>query len=686
VTPPGTREVRSDDLREIVAERFRTAFEIATTGMAVWAPDGSFLRVNQAFCELVGRSEDDLAGLSVLDVVRPDDRLAVEPLTRGVIEGGGSTVMVDLCVARPDGTAVETQASISIARDDAERVLYLFAQLHDVSALRHAVMVLVASERRLRAMIDKANDAYIAIDLNGVVQDWNPAAERMFGWSRDEIIDRELAEHVIPPELRAQHREGLAHYRKTQTGRVVGQTLELTGLRRDGTTFPIELTIWASGTPAVPAFHALIHDVSVTARAQEQLLRHSQVFATIREAVVVTDADGVVLDVNPAAEAMFGRSRAELIGKRAGAFEDPVEAERRWQRVLTAVLAEGTWSGDIPYSAADGSRRVRGTTVVPIWAREGSFAGVIGVSADVTEQRQLAAELAQSEQRWRLTIEHSPIGIALSRMDGRWLRVNAAFCRIVGYTAQELLGGTFHELTHRGDADAEHDLRWQLLAGTLEQFTVEQRYRHARGHDVWVRRWVSLVRDEDGEPLHFISQIEDISERRAQTDRLAELATQDPLTGLANRTVFLERLEAAAASPADEPRPRFGVVYIDLDDFKRINDTLGHTAGDELLAACAHRLMSAVRPGDTPARLGGDEFALLLAPVAGRREAKQIARRILVDLTRPYRIGGATVRTSVSIGVALDAGGDSGDETLETADQAMYRAKQAGKARYVILP
>jgi diguanylate cyclase (GGDEF)-like protein/PAS domain S-box-containing protein len=297
----------------------------------------------------------------------------------------------------------------------------------------------------------------------------------------------------------------------------------------------------------------------------------------------------------------------------------------------------------------------------------------------------LTASLEQSEQRWRLTIENSPIGIALSRLDGKWLRVNAAFCRIVGLSEPELLRRTFQDLTHPADLDAEFAQRADLLAGRLDSFTLEQRYRHARGHDVWVRHWVSVVWDENDEPLHLISQIEDVSERRAHTERLAELATQDPLTGLANRTVFLERLEAAAAPAGGQPQPPFGVVYIDVDNFKQINDTLGHIAGDELLSACARRLTSAVRLSDTTARLGGDEFALLLSPLRNRAEADEIARRMLADLTVPYRIADTTVQTSVSIGVALHAEDEPGERTLAAADEAMYRAKQSGKARYVIL-
>jgi diguanylate cyclase (GGDEF)-like protein/PAS domain S-box-containing protein len=682
-TPNGTTGGSPDDrLHGLLAEHFRTAFEEGTTGMVVWTRDGSVVQVNQAFCALVGRSRAELHEMSVGAVVHPDDREVIRKLIRAAIDEGAPGVLLDVRLLGPDETVIETQAAVSIARDDAGEVLYLFAQVHDVTELRRAQQVLAASEHRLRSMIDTAADAYIAIDGAGVVQDWNPAAERMFGWDRGEIIGRELAEHLIPPELRDQHRAGLGRFARDQVARVLGQTLELSALRRDGSRFPIELTIWTSETEGTSVFHAFVRDISDRERAQQQLLRHSQAFATISDSVIVTDAEGHVVDANAAAEELFGLSRADMLGRLPAAHEDAAAAARRWEEVRASLLEHGGWAGDVSY-VRGGMRRVRESTVVPIHDGVGAFVGSVGVSSDVTEKRRLTAELAQSERRWRLTIDHAPIGIALSRLDGGWLRVNAAFCRIVGYSEAELLRGTFQDLSHPDDLPAELALRGQLLTGALDHYTLEQRFIHARGHDVWIRQWVSLVWDQHDEPLHYITQVEDVSESRAHTERLAELALQDALTGLANRTVFLDRLAAVEAGQR-ETGQRFGVVYIDVDDFKRINDTLGHNTGDELLVACARRLNSAVRPGDTTARLGGDEFAVLLTPLAGPAEAEDIARRLLADLTRPYRVGDGRIETSVSIGVALHHPDDLGGGTLALADDAMYRAKQAGKGRYVI--
>jgi diguanylate cyclase (GGDEF)-like protein/PAS domain S-box-containing protein len=681
--PKGTAGDSPDDrLHTLLAEHLRTAFEEGTTGMVVWTRDGSVVRVNQAFCALVGRSRAELREMSVGAVVHPDDRDVIRKLIRAAIDEGAPGVLLDVRLLGPDETVIETQAAVSIARDDAGEVLYLFAQVHDVTELCRAQQVLAANEHRHRSMIDTAGDAYIAIDGAGVVQAWNPAAERMFGWDRGEIIGRELAEHLIPPELREMHRAGLRRYARDQVARVLGETLELTALRRDGSRFPIELTVWASETEGLAAFHAFVRDISDRERLHQQMLRHSRVFATITDAVVVTDAEGRVVDANAAAEELFGLSSADMLGHLVGANEDPLAAARRWSEVRDGLQEHGRWTGDVSYLRG-GLRRVRETTVVPIHDGVGAFVGAVLVSNDVTEKRRLAAELAQSERRWRLTIDHAPIGIALSRLDGGWLRVNAAFCRIVGYSEEVLLRGTFQDLSHPDDLPAELALRGQLLTGALDDYTLEQRFIHARGHDVWVRLWVSLVWDQHGEPLHYITQVEDIGESRAHTERLAELALQDALTGLANRTVFLDRLTAVAAGQR-ETGHRFGVVYIDVDDFKHINDTHGHSTGDELLVACARRLISALRPGDTTARLGGDEFAVLLTPLAGPSEAEEIARRLLADLTRPYRIGDGRIETSVSIGVALHHPDDPGSATLALADDAMYRAKQAGKGRYVI--
>ena len=259
--------------------------------------------------------------------------------------------------------------------------------------------------------------------------------------------------------------------------------------------------------------------------------------------------------------------------------------------------------------------------------------------------------------------------------DGSFTRVNTALCGILGYSEGELLETTFQALTHPEDLDVDLDDMRSMLAGERESYSIEKRYRHADDHYIWALMSVSLVRDEAGTPLYCVSQIQDISEQKQTNERLTELTLHDPLTGLANRVLFADRL-SHAVERSRRARERVAVLFIDFDRFKRVNDSLGHAAGDELLRHAAERMRSAVRPADTIARIGGDEFTVLCEDLGSVNDAAWVADRLSDTLARPFELLGSEMRIGVSIGIAVADRYDTAETVLAKADAAMYRVKK----------
>ncbi|MCW2540707.1 MAG: hypothetical protein JWN95_2432 [Frankiales bacterium] len=313
---------------------------------------------------------------------------------------------------------------------------------------------------------------------------------------------------------------------------------------------------------------------------------------------------------------------------------------------------------------------------------DGQPAYVLTQIIDASRTAKDAASGSETEDQWRLAFDHAPIGIALSTLDGTLQRVNSALCRMLGRSAEELVGVGYREFSHLADVDLDVTYRDQLVRGEIESFQLEQRYLRPDGEVMWTSLSVSLMRDPQDRPTNLVAFMSDVGKRRAQTDYLRDLAARDPLTGLANRTALIDRLESAIQR-ASEAEP-FAVAFLDMDGFKAINDRLGHGAGDELLRVVSRRLVGGLRSSDLAARFGGDEFVLLLQPAGSPQDLAALAERLLTQLSAPVMLAETTVELSASVGVVLGFGYPSSADLLAAADRAMYQAKLDGKNTYRI--
>jgi diguanylate cyclase (GGDEF)-like protein/PAS domain S-box-containing protein len=428
-------------------------------------------------------------------------------------------------------------------------------------AVHFVVRALRRATRESRSILETSREAFISIDEDGLIREWNPQAERLFGWGRDEIVGRPAHQTIIPRRYRDAHIRALTRFLATGDAPMMARRLEVEGLRRDGTEMPIELSISALREGDEWRFHAFVRDIS--------------------------------------------------------------------------------------------------------------------------ERQATEAALREAEERFRKAFDDSRVGMALIGLDGTFQRVNRALCEICGHPEDRLLGVRFGEIIHPDDRERQIEAVRDIADGESYGHRGETRCQHARGRPIWVSLTVSPVYDSRGILSYLIAQMEDISERKESEERLTRQALHDSLTGLPNRTLFSDRVRMAKARRTAQG---FAIVYLDLDGFKLVNDTLGHAAGDQVLIEVARRLERLLRAGDTLARLGGDEFALLCEGV-GEADAKTIADRVIEALTYPIVVQDREIVQAASIGISLYGPGvsvEEPDEMLGEADMAMYRAKAAGKSRYAL--
>jgi diguanylate cyclase (GGDEF)-like protein/PAS domain S-box-containing protein len=402
------------------------------------------------------------------------------------------------------------------------------------------------------------------------------------------------------------------------------------------------------------------------------------------DAIAVVDADAVLRFANPAAEELFGYQLADRQGRDILDLVHPDDLD-----LVVGSLAEMA-NIDVPGAplevrarAADG-RWIHIEVVTTNLLDDERFGGMILSIRDITVRRTAERARSSAERVLDHTFAHNPIGMVLCATDGRFVKVNPAFCEYLGLSEAELLAETYQGLTPPKEYAAEQSEMSAVLRGDRASFTTDKRIIRRDGSRATGELTVSMVEDPEGVRLIF-GQLRDVTEQRELQAKLEHRSLHDPLTGLANRELFADRV-----SLAHRRHRRYGkglaVAFVDLDDFKTVNDALGHAAGDDLLRSVAERLTARFRATDTVARVGGDEFAVLLDETRSVNDAEHLAGEIVELFDEPFMLAGRRLRVGASVGIApMVGGGDDArdvEELVADADLAMYAAKQAGKGRW----
>ena len=394
--------------------------------------------------------------------------------------------------------------------------------------------------------------------------------------------------------------------------------------------------------------------------------------------IVITDPEGNIQYVNPKFEQLTGYTSAEAIGLNPRILSSgEVPAEN--YRDLWATISSGkTWQGEFHNRRKDGTLFWEQASISPIFDEQGKLIHFVAVKEDITERRQ-----AETELRIAAIAFESQEGMVVTDARQVILRVNRAFTEITGYSAEEVVGQTPKLLSSGRHDAAFYAAMWESIrhSGTW-QGEIWNRRKSGEVYPEWLS--ITAVKTPDGAISHYFSTLIDITLRKAAADEIEHLAFYDSLTMLPNRRLLLDRLQQALAASARSKR-QGALLFIDLDNFKMLNDTLGHDKGDLLLQQVAQRLATCVREEDTVARLGGDEFVVMLADLSENLEeaatqTETVGEKILAALNQSYRLAGYEHHSTPSIGVTLfSSPHKSVDELLKRADLAMYQAKAAGR-------
>ena len=528
------------------------------------------------------------------------------------------------------------------------------------------------------ASLEHAPVGYAHLAPDGCFTYANRRLCQLLGHERSEILGKPVGDFTYAPDRGI----GSCVRRELLAGEAESGTDVKRYVRRDGTVIWtrrwLSLVRGADGTPLY--FIVVFDDITDT---QLTFGRYRAIFENAAVGITHVGLDGVLVDANGKFCEMLGYTRTELCGREIRTIthaDDYGDGASFRRRVVQG--GSGAMAGEKRFIRKDGGIIWARRTMSVVRDNAGAPMFIISVVEDVSERKRTEEALRLSEQILSATFTQAGVGIMITAPDLSILQVNDKYCDMLGYTREEMLSMTVEGFNSADDIAEVLLNRRRLMSGELDHANRERLLVRKDGTRIWVAHWTSLVRDRHGAAQHFVTVAQDIRERKEAEEQLKQLAHYDVLTTLPNRVLFYERLKNELAESLRLHAP-MAVLFIDVDRFKYVNDTLGHAAGDKLLQQVADRLSHAVRARDTVGRLGGDEFAVVAAHLKEAGDARRVAQKIIAAFNEPLDIDGMELFVTASVGITLcPADSADPDVLIRNADAAMYRAKELGRNTY----
>jgi diguanylate cyclase (GGDEF)-like protein/PAS domain S-box-containing protein len=544
-----------------------------------------------------------------------------------------------------------------------------------VSAIEQSHQELLQSETRFKTVFDSAMDGIIvAKAADQRIYMINNAFCNMLGYSEQELFKKPISTLHQPEDLPM-----ILHAFTKSIGRKLTGFQDILMRRKDGSTFYTEVTSSTMQLQGEVFLLGIFKDVSARKTMELELSRlyreHNAITDTVADVLYTIDLNGNLLWWNRALEKLTGLKKEQLQHRDATEFfidEDRPAIISAIQDVITVGHSEI----EAHFISTKGIllHEINGTALKD---EKGTIVGVAGAARDISERRASEKKLRQAAKVFDSTTE----GVIITDNNNRIVDVNDAFTEICGYSRDEVIGYNPSILNSGRQSASFYQQMWESLRTSgYWKGEIWNRRKSGETYPEWLN--ISAIKDYKGEILNFVAVFSDISSLKDSEEQLQHIAHHDPLTELPNRLLFNETLKHALER-GRRHNNIIGVIFLDLDRFKNINDSLGHSVGDKLLQKVAKVLLTCAREEDTVARLGGDEFTIILEEMPSAQDSAIIAQRILDAFKKPFNISGHELYAGTSIGISIfPSDGDDVATLVKNADAAMYKAKELGRSNY----
>jgi diguanylate cyclase (GGDEF)-like protein/PAS domain S-box-containing protein len=537
-----------------------------------------------------------------------------------------------------------------------------------IRSLQQAHLAVNRSWNRLRDAVDNLSEAFALFDKDGRLVLFNHQYAEFYPWLKDwlqEGVTLQTLKSMTGDRIKSLETEG----QPLEHDYPQGQYLE-----------HIEESGWylASNNPTSEGGMVCVRtDITDSKRSEADLRKLGRALEQSPASVVITSTEGTIEYVNPKFEEVSGYTAEEAIGQNPRMLKSGDKTSEDYRAMWDTLLAGKEWRGTFHNKRKDGSIYWEAASISPLRDESGKITHFIAVKEDVTAQKRAEDQLRMNATVFDTTSE----GIMVTDADNLIKTVNPAFSRITGYEAEEVIGRSPAIFSSGRHTDAFYEQLWSAV--------VQSGYWSG---EIWNRRkdgsvfpeWLSIaaIKGDDGIVKEYVAVFSDITKHKQDEEKIRYQANFDALTGLPNRSLLTDRLSQAILS-ANRENWKLTLLFIDLDQFKVVNDTFGHVMGDELLQQVAERIRKCVREADTVARFGGDEFVILMQDVLDLDAAALVASKVIAEVTRSFTLYEREIYIGASVGITVypdDA--NTPDALLRNADMAMYQAKERGRNNY----